>query len=110
MTESPPNADQKARVIVLIYGMLSGNRPFWVFVAVKPTVYKDFLKAQKEGTLDLYAFDGFGEIIVSGEGTTPPEEVTLKVAEVYQTDPRKFFEPTQSEESVAEQVKKIEGE
>lgn len=105
---SAPNPDDIARVIVLVYGMFEGNRPFWCYVAVKPTKYQNFLEAQKNGTLNLYAFAPFGEIIISGEGTSPPDEVTLKVAEVYQTDPKRFFEPIDPEEEVKRKVAEFE--
>lgn len=76
------------RTIVLIYGQLENSQtPFWVFAAVKPAKYHLFMHAHKEGRLDIYNFNDFGEIIVSGEGTTPPDEVTVKVAEMYNTSP-----------------------
>jgi hypothetical protein len=88
--------------------MLDNGNPFWVYVAVKPSKYQPFLAAQKDGTLDLYNFDGFGEIIVSGESRVPPDEVTLKVAEMYQTDPSTLFnktDPVQDAEALAESIK-----
>lgn len=75
------------RTIVLIYGVLANSSPFWVFAAVKPSKYQAFQAAQKENTIDLYDFSPFGEIIISGEGRTPPDDIILKVAEMYQTDP-----------------------
>jgi len=74
-------------MIVLMYGALENGNPFWVYVAVKPSRYQTMLKEQKEGTLDLYNFESYGEIIIAGDGKSPPDEVTLKVAEVYQTPP-----------------------
>lgn len=79
--------DDLTRIIVLIYGMLDSGKPFWTFAAIKPGKYEAFQQAQKDGKVDLYKFEPFGEIIVSGEGKSPPEQVTLKVAELYQTDP-----------------------
>jgi hypothetical protein len=75
------------RIIVLMYGMLDSGGPFWTFAAILPSKYAGFQQAQKDGTLDLHHFEPFGEIIVSGAGKAPPEEITLKVAELYQTDP-----------------------
>lgn len=86
-------ADDQTRIIVLVYGMLENGNPFWVYVAVKPSKYQAFLAAQKEGTLNLYKFEPFGEIIVSGAAKAPPDEVTLKVAEMYQTDPSTLLQP-----------------
>jgi hypothetical protein len=89
MTEQTNNLDL-TRTIVLVYGLLENGNPFWVFVAVKPSQYQAFINAQKDGSLNLYQFAAYGEIIVSGEGKTPPDEVTIKVAEMYQTDPVKL--------------------
>lgn len=88
----PKDKDALARVIVLIYGMLDGGAPFWVYAAVKPSKYETFNALKSEHKLNLQQFDEFGELIIAGEGQTPPIEVTLKVAEVYQTDATKFFE------------------
>lgn len=94
MTEikTPEDKDKLARVIVLIYGMLEGGKPFWVYAAVKPSKYDEFNKRKAEHKLSLDGFEEYGELIIAGEGQTPPIEVTLKVAEVYQTDPTKFFD------------------
>jgi len=86
MTQANTIEDLK-RIIVLIYGILGNGNPFWVFAAVRPSKYQPFMTAQKEGTLNLYQFEPFGEIIVSGEGKAPPEDIILKVAEMYQTTP-----------------------
>jgi len=85
MTEQKPNDDLK-RTIVLIYGMLESGAPFWVFAAVRPGKYQAFLAAYKDNTLDIHHFEAYGEIIVCGEGKSPPDDITLKVAEMYQTD------------------------
>ncbi len=107
MTEQTPNKDDLTRIIALVYGLLENGNPFWVYVAVKPSKYQPFLNAQKEGTLDLYKFDGYGEIIVSGESRQPPDEVTLKVAEMYQTDPSKMFTSDDVERDAEELAKKL---
>ncbi len=106
--QTGPDPDAIARVIVLVYGLLDGTRPFWCYVAVKPSQYKPFLEAQTAGTLNLHNFTPFGEIIISGEGSQPPEEVTIKVAEVYQTDAKQFFQPIDPEAEVAKKVQEHE--
>lgn len=100
-----PQADPLARVIVLIYGLLETGKPFWLYAAVKPSQYQNFLKVQKEGKLNLQAFAEYGELIIAGEGQAPPVEVTLKVAEVYQTDPAKFFDTKDPEAKIREKLK-----
>ncbi len=90
MTDKLTNNQDLMRTIVLVYGLLENGNPFWVFVAVKPSQYQQFIAAQKDGTLNLYQFAPYGEIIVSGVGKSPPDEITIKVAEMYQTDPEKL--------------------
>ena len=91
MTETAkPNPDM-IRTILLIYGALGNGTPFWAYAAVKPSRYQPMLNAQKEGRLNLYQFGEYGEIIVSGEGKSPPDSVTIKVAELYQTDPAQML-------------------
>jgi hypothetical protein len=87
------NPDNISRIIMLIYGTLEAGGPFWCYVAVKPSQFDAFKAAEKDGTLDLYQFDPYGEVIVSGEGARPPQDVTAKVAEMYNTDPSQFFQP-----------------
>jgi len=104
MTEDIKQPDDLTRIIVLIYGMLENNMPCWIYVAVKPSKYEGFIADQKEGRLDIYQFTPYGEIIVSGEGKSPPDEITLKVAEMYQTDPTKIFQPIDIEEEIAKRM------
>ena len=83
------------RIIMLVYGLLDTGGSFWCYVAVKPSKYREFVAIQKQGTLNLYKIDPLGEIIVSGQGATPPEEVTRKVAELFHADYDSFFQPMQ---------------
>lgn len=106
MTEQKPNADLLTRIIVLLYAMLENGNPCWIYAAVKPSKYQAFLNAQKEGKLNVYDFAPYGEIIVSGEGKSPPDEITLKVAEMYQTDLSKNLEGTEIQEEIDKRTKK----
>ncbi|MBN8543094.1 MAG: hypothetical protein J0M34_02395 [Alphaproteobacteria bacterium] len=99
------NPDQLSRVIMLLYGKMDHGGPFWCYVAVKPSMFDAFKAAETSGKIDLYNFEEYGEVIVSAEGQTPPEEVTLKVAEMYGADPSTFFQPI---DPIAEIGKKIE--
>jgi transcriptional regulator with XRE-family HTH domain len=80
------------RIIVLLYGLLANGNSFWLFAAIRPSKYQMFMAAQKANVLDLQTFDPFGEIVVSGEGRMPPDDVILKVAEMYQTTPEILME------------------
>ena len=101
------DADQLSRVIMLIYGKMEHGGPFWCYVAVKPSKFEAFKLAEKEGRIDLYNFDELGEVIVSAEGKTPPEEVTLKVAEMYGADPSTFFQPIDPMKVVSEKIAEL---
>lgn len=87
---APNPLEELKRTIVLIYGIMANGGPFWAFAAVKSLQYAQFVAAQKEGRIDLTRFEPYGEIIVCGEGKAPPDEITLKVADMYQTDPAQF--------------------
>jgi hypothetical protein len=104
------DADQLSRIIMLIYGKLEKGDPFWCYVAIKPSQFEHFKQAEKEGKIDLYNFDVFGEVIVSAEGKTPPEEVTLKVAEMYGADASTFFQPIDPMEHIDTKLKEMEAE
>ena len=97
--------DNLSRVIMLVYGKMDHGGPFWCYVAVKPSQYENFKKAEAEGKIDLYNFDMFGEVVVSAEGKTPPEDVTRKVAEMYNADASTFFRDI---DPIAEIGKKID--
>jgi hypothetical protein len=99
--------DNISRIIMLVYGTMEHGGPFWCYVAVKPSKYEAFKEAERNGTLDLYNFEPFGEIIVSAEGETPPEEVTIKVAEMYNTDPAKFFQPIDPMQVIDEKIEEL---
>ncbi len=93
-TTLPPSADSLARVIMLVYGRMKDNKgSYWCYVAVKPSEYDKFRALHKEGKVNLYEFEqnGFGEVIVSGTGVTPPQEVTRQVAKVYGIQIRDLF-------------------
>lgn len=104
------NPDKISRIIMLVYGVMDHGGPFWCYVAVKPSMYDAFKVAESSGSLDLYNFDEYGEVIVSAEGETPPEEVTLKVAEMYQTDPSKFFQPVDPKAVIAEKIQQMKAQ
>lgn len=99
--------DNVSRIIVLVYGRMDHGGPFWCYVAVKPSMYEKFKAAEIGGDLDLYNFESFGEIIVSAEGETPPEDVTIKVAELYNTDPSTFFQPMDPQEIIAQRIAEL---
>lgn len=102
--------DNISRIIMLIYGTLESGGPFWCYVAVKPSMYDQFKEAESSGSLDLYKFDDYGEVVVSGEGDRPPEEVTSKVAEMYNADASTFFQPIDPKAEIANKISELKAQ
>lgn len=102
--------DNISRIIMLVYGTLESGGPFWCYVAVKPSQYDAFKEAESGGSLDLYNFDEFGEVVVSGEGEKPPAEVTEKVAEMYNADASTFFQPIDPKTEIAEKIDQLKAQ
>ncbi len=99
---------QYSRTIVLLYGVMESNEPFWVFAAIRPSRYQEFIQAHREGKVDLEAFAPWGELIISGEGKTPPKNVLDQVATMYQMDPEQFskqFEEKEEGETASKATK-----
>ncbi|MCI5050323.1 MAG: hypothetical protein MRY32_08360 [Rickettsiales bacterium] len=102
--------DNISRIIMLIYGTLETGGPFWCYVAVKPSQFDAFQEAETSGKLDLYNFDQFGEVVVSGEGDKPPKEVTQKVAEMYNTNPADFFKPIDPKAEINRKIDELKSQ
>lgn len=102
------DADEVSRIIMLIYGKMETGAPFWCYVAVKPSRFEAFKQAESQGEINLYEFSEYGEVIVSAEGQSPPEDVTLKVAEMYGADPSTFFQPIDPIKTVEEKMREWE--
>ena len=104
-----PAPDDVARVVMLVYGLMSNSNPFWCFVAVKPTRYKELqaLVAQKTFDIRTYEADGFGEIVVSGEGVTPPNDVVKAVAQMFDVPVRKLFDEADPNIASSKEIEKL---
>ena len=96
--------DHISRIIMLVYGKLESGGPFWCYCAVKPSMFDRFKTDEAAGNLDLYNFDPYGEVIVSGEGEKPPIEVTEKVAEMYNADAGSFFQPIDPKKEIEDKI------
>jgi len=101
-----------ARIVMLVYGLMSNSNPFWCFVAVKPTRYKELqgLVAAKKLDLRNYVADGFGEIVVSGEGVVPPNDVVKTVAKMFDVPVRKLFDDVDPNDAISKEIEKLKNE
>ncbi len=92
------SGDDIKRIIVVVTGMLENGKPFWMYVAVKPSQYRRFLQSQSNGTLDLYNFESYGEVIQGGDdGPLPPDNVTRELAALYNVDYETFLDPVEAD-------------
>lgn len=109
--KEPPNyePDLVARVVMLVYGVMSNSKPFWCFVAVKPSRYQELqtLVSSKQFDIRNYEKDGFGEIVVSGEGVTPPNDVVQTVAKMFDVPVRNFFQDIDPEAEIAKGIENL---
>jgi len=110
-TKEPPNLapDHVARVVMLVYGVMSNSKPFWCFVAAKPTRYKELQALVAAKTFDIrkYEEDGFGEIVVSGEGVTPPNDVVQTVAKMFDVPVKKLFDDANPDVEIAKSIDEL---
>lgn len=87
--------DAPHRTIFYVIGKFPSGNPFWVFVAVRPDQCERFIEAHKAGTLDLYDFSSYGEIVISGtelEGYYAPRKVVTMVAKLYLINQQSLWE------------------
>jgi hypothetical protein len=99
--------DVVGRMVMLAYGVMSNSEPFWCYVAVKPTQYDHVKKIAK--TLDIRNFEkeGYGEIIVSGEGLLPPSDVTKQVAAMFGVSIRQLFADIDPNDAIGKEMDRL---
>jgi len=109
MADINQTTDDKARVIMLTFGHLEQGGMYWCYVAVKPTRYEEFKKLTggKQYNIQNFVADGFGEIVVSGEGSLPPKEVTQQVAEIFGVPIKQLFADIDPLSEIAKELAKI---
>jgi transcriptional regulator with XRE-family HTH domain len=91
LSVSEYSGNELQRTIALVFGVLATGAAFWSFVAVKTYMYPLFIEQQKRGKVEMDNFDPWGEIITCGEGTHPGDDIVVKVAQLYQSDPLKLL-------------------
>jgi hypothetical protein len=101
--------DHVARMVMLTYGKMVNSKPFWCFVAVKPTRQDELKKHIAGKTFDINNFekDGFGEIVVSGEGVIPPNDIIKKVAAMFNVPIRDFFKDFDQDAVITKEIERV---
>lgn len=85
--------DDLSRIVTLVFGTMDHGGVYWCYAGVAPSRYDEFKKliASKNYNMQNFVKDGFGEIIVSGEGNLPPVDVTKQVAQAFNVKLRDMF-------------------
>lgn len=61
---------------------MQGGGFYWCFVAIKSDLVRKFQKSvSSKYNIQNFVKDGYGEVVVSGRGRNPPEDVTAKLSE-----------------------------
>ncbi len=77
MQETKTEERGEQRIVILLRGMMERGGFYWCYLAVKPELIKQFQAAVAEKyNIQNFVADGYGEVIVSGRGRNPPDEIT----------------------------------
>jgi len=77
-------ADVDSYILVLIQGLLKSGRPYWAYLAVKPSKYKEFLQANKENKSIRHK--DYGKVIKRGFDKNVPLVVQEEMKAKYGFD------------------------
>ena len=104
--------DNIARAVMMLFGRMADSKPFWCFVAVKPSRKDELAEKVKNKTLDItrYVEDGFGEIIVSGESAMPPRDVMKDLSAMFNIPIRKLFSDFDFDAEIRNEIEKLKKE
>lgn len=73
-------ADALASVTLLVRGKKQEGGFYWAYIAMKPSMISQLQDARKRGMFDL---DEYGTILESGDEEFPPQEIVVRMAEMY---------------------------
>jgi hypothetical protein len=104
--------DHVARMVMLTFGKMADSKPFWCFVAVKPSRQDELNKHISNKAFDINNFekDGYGEIVVSGEGVIPPNDIIKKVAAMFNVAIRDFFKDVDQDAVITKEIERVKKE
>ena len=71
-------------VIVLDRGVTDGNRSYWAYIAIRPSLYSRYVRAVKAGETIL--FSDFGKILAYGFDKDVPSAIKEKKKQTYGCD------------------------
>lgn len=90
---APATQNNESRLVTLVRGVMEQGGFYWCYLAVKPNLISKFQQAIKDKyNIQNFVKDNYGEVVVSGRGKQPPEEVSKKVAEMFGVTFQEFGE------------------
>jgi hypothetical protein len=107
---APIIPDDRARLVSLTVGKMENGSPYWCYIAIKPSRYGEFTALIKAGNYNMQNFvdDGFGEVIVSGTGMTPPTDVTKQVAKMFNVPIKELMKETDGKVALEKALEKVD--
>lgn len=111
-TEIKIDENSVARMVVLTYGPTSDGKAYWCYMAVKPTEYDRFNTCLRKGAINPHSFEeeGYGEILVSGEGLLPPSDVTRRIAKIFNCNIKDLFGKVDAKAVISSKIAKLKEE
>jgi hypothetical protein len=91
-------ADENSGVLCLSKGVLDSGKPYFAYIAVKPSLFEEFYK--RSSARETFVLDDYGIIIYMDELAEPPIEVQENMREFYGFDedmPKKLLEELKKE-------------
>lgn len=82
--EELAKADNGIPMIILTTGSLEDNTPYWAYVEVKPSRYKEFMNSSESGK--ILALDDYGSVIKYGFEEEVPLHVKEEMARLHGCD------------------------
>lgn len=83
-SEELVEADKEPPIIVLNTGTLDDGTHYWAYMALKPSRYKEFMKASEKGK--ILRLGEYGDIIRCGLDEKVPHAVKAKMKRLYGCD------------------------
>ena len=74
-------ADLLSTLVVFVRGKLAGGKPYWAYLAMKPSMAKAFKEVQSKGV--AFDLEEYGTIIEWGEGDEPPAAIVEQMKNTY---------------------------
>jgi len=78
------DVDVKSSIIQLCCGHTGDHRPFWAYMAIKPSLYQEYIEKSDAG--DVVNLEYYGSSLQKGWGSLPPAEIQEQMKKKYNID------------------------